>query len=147
MLDKNTGFTSLFEQNQPVDLGMLAKWGKPLDNEIRNKGSQIPGPTIDPATKLQFEQRILQPDKYPAIDNGDGSVSTHKMAWGEADGKFVAFPTIVQVGEGHLVELNPDEAFNYAMKNKEYRAFDNAQDASSYSEGGYKKFWGTGSKR
>lgn len=135
-------------QQDAVDLSMLAKFGAPVDNEIRNAGSQIRSPVIDPKTNLNFEQRILQPEKYGSIDNGDGTVSTHRMAWGEADGKYVAFPTIVQDKKsGDLRELADDEAFKYAMENKEYRAFDKPEDAESYAEGGYKKFWGLGSKK
>lgn len=144
--DKQPGYTSIFDHMKPVDLSMLAKWGKPVDNEIRNAGSQIQGPTIPADTKLQFEQRILNPSKFSAIDNGDGSESTHRMAYGEVDGKFVAYPTIVQRGKA-LQQLGDDEAFNYAMRTGEHRTFDSEKDASAYAEGGYKKFWGTGERK
>jgi len=140
------GYTSIFEQTPQVDLGMLAKWGTPLDNEVRNKGSQIHSPVISPDTKLQFEQRILRPSKYGAIDNGDGSESTHRMAYGEVDGKFVAFPTIVQRGKA-LQALGDDEAFDYAMRTGEHRTFDTEKEAESYAAGGYKKFWGLGERK
>lgn len=101
---------------------------------------------IDPATTLNFEQRVLNPNKHPVINNSDGSVSTHKMSYGEVDGKYVAFPTIVQGYDGNLQELSGRDAFDYAMKNKEYRQFDNEKAAASYAEGGYKRSWGAGEK-
>lgn len=141
------GYTSIFDQRPgPVDLGMLAKWGTPLDNEVRNKGSQIQSPDVPLDSKLQFEQRILKPSKYGAIDNGDGSESTHRMAYAETDGKFVAYPTIVQDGKG-LKQLGDREAYEYAMKKGEHRAFDSEDEAKSYAEGGYKKFWGLGERK
>ena len=36
-----------------------------------------------------FVQRILNPDVFPVMDLGDGNVATHKMAYGEKDGKFI----------------------------------------------------------
>lgn len=144
---KPLGYTSIFDQRPgPVDLGMLAKWGTPLDNEVRNEGSQIQSPVVSPDTKLQFEQRILRPSQYGAIDNGDGSESTHRMAYAETDGKFVAYPTIVQQGK-KLKQLNDREAYDYAMKKGEHRAFDTEDEAKAYAEGGYKKFWGLGERK
>lgn len=148
-MSNKPGWTSLYEQPQGhVDLSMLAKFGSPGDNDIRNAGSQIQSPVIDPKTKLNFEQRVLKPNSYPAIDNGDGSESTHRMAYGEADGKFVAYPTIIQPNKTKgLVQLDDRDAFEYAMGSGEYRAFDIEQEAAAYAEGGYKKFWGLGEKK
>lgn len=145
-MDNRTGYTSIYEQQGPVDLGMLAKWGKPLDNAVRNQGSQIQSPDVPLDSKLQFEQRILNPNKFGAIDNGDGSESTHRMAYGETDGRFVAYPTIVQRGKA-LQQLGDDEAFDYAMRSGEHRSFKTEAEAKAYAEGGYKKFWGLGEKR
>lgn len=145
-MDKKTGYTSLYEQSPQVDLSMLAKWGKPLDNAVRNQGSQIQSPTVPLDSKLQFEQRILNPNKFGAIDNGNGSESTHRMAYGETDGRFVAYPTIVQRGKA-LQQLGDDEAFDYAMRSGEHRSFKTEDEAKAYAEGGYKKFWGLGEKR
>lgn len=146
--DLAPAFQALFPREEGQEwLSMLASWGKKGDDDIRQKGTAIQSPTISNDTQLNFEQRILKPNAYPAIDNGDGSVSTHRMAYGEADGKFVAYPTIVQQKDGKLVQLGDNEAFDFAMKNKEYRSFDKEDDAASYAEGGYKKFWGLGEKK
>lgn len=134
---------------QPIrteNISAMAQWGSEQDNALRSYGAGIPSPTINPDTPLNFEQRVLKPNSYPRIDNGDGSYSTHRMAWGEADGKYLAFPTIVQDGE-QLKQLDQQAAFQHAVRTKEYRAFDKPEDASSYAEGGYKKFWGLGEKR
>ena len=85
---------------------------------------------------LNFEKRIQDPSK--SIDNKDGSSSTHKMLSYEANGKFYAAPTVVEM-DGELVELTPNEAVDYAMKNKQYKEFSSEKEAQDYSEGGYKK--------
>lgn len=100
---------------------------------------------IDPKTTLNFEQRVLYPNKYPQIQNQDGTFSTHKMAWTTVGDRFIAFPTIVQLPSGELYEFtDPGKAINYALENKEFREFNNAQDAEEYANNGYKKFWGKG---
>ena len=128
-------------------LGNLAKWGTQQDNAIRDAGTRIQSPVISSDSPLNFEQRVLKPNSYPSIDNGDGSVSTHRMAWGEADGKYMAYPTIVQGEDGKLLELDGDKAFEHALNSGEYRAFTKPEDAEAYAEGGYKKYWGLGEKK
>lgn len=129
------------------EFSMLASWGKPGDDAIRQKGTAIQSPVVPLDSKLNFEQRILKPNSYPAIDNGDGTESTHRMAWGEVDGKYIAYPTIVQAPDKSLVQLSDEGAFQHAMKSGEYREFSKPEDASAYAEGGYKKFWGLGEKK
>ena len=142
------GFSSIFpDRDEEQQLGILGKWGSAQDNAIRNFGTQIQSPVVPADTKLNFEKRILNPNAYPSIDNGDGSKSTHRMAYGEVDNGYVVFPTIVQDKKGKLLELGDKAAFDYAMKNKEYRMFDKEDDASSYAAGGYKKFWGLGERK
>ena len=100
---------------------------------------------IDPNTSLNFEQRVLYPNKYPVIQNNDGTFSTYKMAWTTVGDKFIAFLMIVQLPSGNLSEFtDPGKAINYALQNKEFREFTSAKDAEEYANGGYKKFWGTG---
>lgn len=142
-------YKSLLDVMSPpqVNLGMLAKWGTPQDNAIRNSGTQIPGPVIDPKTPLNFEQRILRPNDYPSIDNGDGTDSTHRMAYSESDNQYYAYPTIVQASDGKLVPLGDREAWEYARSTGEFRKFGSEKDAADYAAGGYKKFWGLGEKK
>lgn len=83
-----------------------------------------------------FVQRMYNPEK--SIANPDGSFSTHKMASAEVDGKYIAFPTIVEKN-GKLVELPVNEAIDYALANNEYAQFGAAKDAEWWASGGYKK--------
>ena len=94
-----------------------------------------------------FVDRILNRERFGAIRNKDGSFSTHSMAWGEVDGdKFIVFPTVVQlkgptIGKsGTLKRLDDRSAVEFAIKNNEFILFDNAADASRFSEQ-YKKVW------
>ena len=86
---------------------------------------------------LLFERRWLD-NKAPSLQNEDGTRSTHKMAWAEVDGKYIAYPTIVQATKG-LQPLSDDAAVDYALKTGEYRQFDTANEAAAYADGGYKE--------
>lgn len=83
-----------------------------------------------------FEQRIQKPTQ--SIDNGDGTTSTHSMMSFESDGKYYAAPTVVEIN-GKLQRLSEDDAYNYAMKNKEYKEFKTDAEAKAYATNGYKK--------
>lgn len=123
-------------QPPEAHLQALASWGKPKP------------PLIAMDSPLNFEQRVLNADQYPVLKNKDGSVSTHRMAWGEADDKFMAYPTIVQdPSTKRLRQLGDREAFEYAMKNGEYREFGTPEEASAYADNGYKKFWNAAKKK
>jgi hypothetical protein len=86
-----------------------------------------------------FVQRILNPSAYPAIDNKDGSRSTHLMSYSEVDGRYVVYPKIHMVG-GELKEMGDGDAMDYAMKSGEFIAFDNEDEAKWFSKD-YKKYW------
>ena len=60
--------------------------------------------------------------------------STHLMAYGEADGKFVAFPTIFQDNSGDWYEGGFDEA----KKKGEIYQFNTEQEAKDFAEGNWK---------
>ena len=89
---------------------------------------------------LNFVDRILNKDNYPAIANNDGSYSTHLMSWSAYKGKYIVYPSIVW-DKGKLKKLSPDDAFKYAIKNKEYISFDDAQKAKIFAAGAYKAPW------
>lgn len=95
-------------------------------------------------SQLNFEKRVLNPSSYPVLDQGGGQIATHKMAWGEGDGKYQAYPTVVQQQDGQLKELGGDEAWAHAVQTGEFRQFDTAKEAEDYARGGYKKQWGAG---
>lgn len=87
---------------------------------------------------LNFVQRMVNPDKFPAIKNADGSVSTHKMSSGEISGKNIVYPTIIQEGD-QLKQLPEKEAIEHAIKTKEYIAFPDKKSAEDFAEGAWKK--------
>jgi len=86
-----------------------------------------------------FVKRILNFPIFPVLDNGDGSISTHSMAWGEADGKYFVYPTVVQGGDGKLRRLSGRDAWDYAIKNNEYIQFDTKESADWFARN-YKKY-------
>lgn len=93
-------------------------------------------------TQLNFEKRVLNPSQYPVLKQGDG-FATHKMAWGEGDNGYQAYPTVVQDGN-QLRELGGREAWDFANQTGEMRQFNTPFEASEYARGGYKNQWGAG---
>lgn len=83
-----------------------------------------------------FEKRIQNPTT--SIKNPDGTTSTHSMMSFESDGKYYAAPTVVEIN-GKLQRLSEDDAYNYAMKNKEYKEFKTDAEAKAFATNGYKK--------
>ena len=86
-----------------------------------------------------FIQRIINANKSPELKNADGSVSSHIMESGEVDGKFIAYPTVVQDKAGKLVK--PDDPVEYALKNNEYVEFKTDAEAKQFANNGYKKYF------
>ena len=86
-----------------------------------------------------FVQRILDPDQYPKLDLGDGKSATHLMSWGESDGKYLVFPTVLY-DNGRLQQYKPDDAFSTAISSGNYIEFDRKEDADWFSKN-YKKVW------
>ena len=84
--------------------------------------------------ELPWVKRVLSNDSK-FIQQPDGSKSTHKLAWAEADGKVYVYPTIVEDGKG-LKQLEDSEAFDYAMSNKTAMEVPNKELAQYYSENG-----------
>ena len=86
-----------------------------------------------------FVKRIFERSKYPTIKNNDGTFSTHKMAWGEADGKYYVFPTILFDGKG-LQQFEPQDAFKQTMKTNNFIEFKTSKEADWFSKN-YKLIW------
>jgi len=86
-----------------------------------------------------FVKRILLPEAYPTLKEGENQVATHKMAWGESDGKYYVFPTVMQEESGNLKDYGKS-AFDVAMKRREFISFDNPKDAEDFSKN-YKTYW------
>ena len=85
-----------------------------------------------------FINRIINVNDFPTLENRDGTVSTHSMAYGEADGKYYVYPTVVY-RDGKMQRLGPDTALNRAITSGDYIVFDNEQDAADFSKE-YKQF-------
>jgi hypothetical protein len=83
-----------------------------------------------------FEERMY--NSKASLKNSDGTSSTHKMISFEADGKYYAAPTIVEIA-GELVPLDDNTAIDYALKNNEYKQFATEKEAFNYANNGYKK--------
>ena len=105
------------------------------------------GPFLAEHRDKDFVKRILYHDKYPVINNEDGSVSTHRMAAEKTpDGRWLVFPTIVNTKDG-LVEFPvgegefPEDAWRYALENQEYIEFEDGDEAQWFAKGGYKSVW------
>jgi len=86
-----------------------------------------------------FIKRILRTDNYQPLDNGDGTTSTHSMAYGEADGKYYVYPTVLMAGDG-LKRFGDDEAWDAAHRTGNVIEFDSEKDASWFSKN-YKQWW------
>lgn len=96
---------------------------------------------LDANKDKNFVDRIVNKDNYPTLDLGDGNYATHQMAWGESDGKYLVFPTVVyDKNTNTLKKLQDKEAFDYAVKNNEFIEFDNQEDADQFSRE-YKSVW------
>ncbi len=99
------------------------------------------GKILDGNRGKDFVERIINPWDSPHIQNEDGTRSSHRMAWGEADGKYYVYPTILRDGDS-LNEYG-DNAWKEAFTRGEYIEFDNKEDAAWFSTE-YKQVWPEG---
>lgn len=90
----------------------------------------------------RFVQRIYDPNSIPPLDLGNGSVATHQMAWGEANGRYFVFPTVMEdlPGKGNLKKFEDKEAWKTAIARGEIIEFDSPEQAAWFSEN-YKRLW------
>lgn len=90
-----------------------------------------------------FVQRILNPDKFPVMENPDGTTSSHQMASWEMDGKGIVAPTIFyDENTGKL--FKPEDPLQEAMKRGEYIQFNDPQEAERFAANEYKIGTGIG---
>jgi len=87
-----------------------------------------------------FVKRILHKGQYPTLDNGDGTVSTHSMSWGDADGRYFVYPTVLYTKDKTLKRYNNDAAWIHAMQTGNFIEFHSPQEADWFSKN-YKKIW------
>lgn len=110
------------------DFQPLTDWEHSRMMEILNQNAQ-----------KTFVQRILQPDRFPVLDIGDGRIATHRMSWGQMGDKYVAFPTVMYDGKG--LKDYGDGAWDHAVKSGNFIEFDNPDEASWFTQK-YKGAWG-----
>jgi hypothetical protein len=153
----SVGAQSTTDAGEPSGLGIDFIPGDPREEEtttdtpvevppqapVEPTKPDLSGVPTNPTGEVpSFMERVVNPSEFPVIENDDGTVSTHRMADSEVDGKFIAYPTIVQKPNGKLVQLEDEAAFNYAMATDEFVEFDTPEEASEFARGGYKKLWG-----
>ena len=80
-----------------------------------------------------FVDRIINPDKYPVIKNNDGSYSTHLMAYGEVDGKNIAYPTLFYNQKTNSL-YKPDDPVAEALKTGNFIPFNKPEDAEWFTK-------------
>lgn len=86
---------------------------------------------------LNWVQRGLNPDLSPKINNPDGSLSTHELAWGSGEnGSAFVYPTIIQGNNGGLQRLSGEDAWNHAVENRTAIRFKSPKLAEFYSKQG-----------
>lgn len=86
---------------------------------------------------LNWVERGLNPDKYPKIDNKDGSFSTHRLEYATGDkGEAYVYPTIIQKEDGTLKQMDSRKAMDYAFKTKTAMQIPNIKLAEYYSQNG-----------
>jgi hypothetical protein len=107
----------------------------PNDPELRRINS-----IITSNGDKSFVRRIIAPNIFPKLANEDGTVSTHSMAWGEADGRYFVYPTVVSGEDSQLRRLDDKEAFDHALRTKEFIELGSAEEADWFSKK-YKRVW------
>lgn len=110
-----------------------------MEWSLSEEFSRIAG-ILDKNKDKLFVQRILAPGNYPKLDNKDGSQSTHSMVWGESDGKFFVYPTVLMGNSGKLQRLSDDDAWSNAMETGGYIEMPTADEADWFSRE-YKQVW------
>ena len=91
-----------------------------------------------------FVKRILEPEKYPTMDYGNGQIATHKMGWvdtEDAQGNPVyhVFPTILY--DGKQLKEYGKQAYEHVRKTGNYIEFKTPEEADWFSRR-YKAVWG-----
>ena len=94
---------------------------------IIKDGKEVPNPNYVKGDEFKMSDKPMFEGQQP---------STHLMAYGESDGKFVAYPTLFQDDSGMWYE--PDDAFKEANKKEEIYKFDTEKEASDFAAGSWK---------
>ena len=91
-------------------------------------------------SEKSFVKRILNRDQFPVLDNEDGTVSTHSMAYGETeDGRFFVYPTVLMTDKG-LKRFGDNDAWRETQGSGNFIEFGSGEEADWFSKN-YKKVW------
>ena len=96
--------------------------------------------TLAANAKKPFVQRIRRTDNYKPLDMGNGETRTHFMEYGERDGKFFVYPTVLMSPDGTLKQFSSDEAQMHSIATGNIINFDSEEQAAFFSKH-YKRFF------
>jgi hypothetical protein len=106
---------------------------------IIKDGKEVPNPNYFEGGEFKMFDKPMYEGQQP---------STHLMAYGESDGKFVAYPTLFQdldkenadgtPNENYGVWYEPDDPFKEAINKKEIYQFNTEQEAADFAGGSWK---------
>lgn len=107
--------------------GNLTKKSRTLEELIEYAKQQNP----------RFVQRMSEPIKD--IDLGDGKRGTHKLSYGEVDGRTIVYPEIFEGEDGELI-FDPENAIKHALDNKDFLEM-SPEEAELFTADNYKQGW------
>jgi len=117
----------------------MADWVKDKVSDSKAARRKFVNSVIEKNRGKSFIERIVNPTSYDPVKNEDGSVSTHGMAVGENNGKFLVYPTVQRYGAG-LRRFDGDAAWKLAIELGKTVEFDNSEDANRFARD-YKSGW------
>ena len=111
-----------FHQQPKTRKGNVYVGPKPT---IIKDGKEVPNPNYVEGDEFKMSDKPMYEGHEP---------STHLMAWGESDGKYVAYPTLFQGEDGMWSE----GGFKDAKDREEVYQFDTAEEAEAFAAGSWK---------
>ena len=80
---------------------------------------------------------MSEPIKY--IDVGNGERGTHRLSYGEVDGRTIVYPEIFEGEDGELI-FDPKNAVKHALDNKDFLEM-SPEEAELFTADNYKQGW------
>ena len=122
----------MIKYNEPVSLSKeVQSWISDINGKIKYARAH---PNTDQyGVNPEFWQRLIAPD-IQTISDLKGNQVSHKMSWGEKDGKIYIYPE-VQMINGSLVDLSVDrqKAFESALQNNNFIIAPNEEIADQFT--------------
>lgn len=85
----------------------------------------------------RFVQRMSEPIKYVNLENGEKG--THKLSYGEVDGRIIVYPEIFENESGELI-FDPKNAIKHALDSKDFLEM-SQEEAEMFTNDNYKQGW------